>query len=203
MKTLVRTNQLVRVFSDGGLLSVHIARLSVLYEDLCIESKAIQEDSIPALDSTGKDYRRHYFFRRFIGTFVEFAEALRLLNQCPEFPAISSQFDHEQFEEWERAIAFFNENEELLKRVRNDTGGHFGQKAASHAVKNLNLSATGSIEIRDTTGLHLPFAGEIAAVAILRHVPFKRLIDIAGKSLHHSTRAVLAIVLVYLWPRFG
>ena len=102
--------------------------MSVLYEDLRIETMAIAEDSIPALDVTDPRYRRHYFLRRSIATLVEFAEALRLLNNCSDFNDVRSGFDMEVIEKWGEGITFFRENEAFLERIRNDTGGHLDQR---------------------------------------------------------------------------
>ena len=100
----------------------------MLYEDLRIETTAIAEDSIPALDVTDVRYRRHYFLRRSIATLVEFAEALRLLNDCSDFNDVRLGFDEEVIEMWSEGITFFHENETFLERIRNDTGGHFDHR---------------------------------------------------------------------------
>ena len=123
-------------------LDALLAQLSVLYEDLRIELTAITEDSMPkldVLDPEGEDvdhpertgaYRRHYFLRRSIATLNEFAVALRHLNEeQPEFKLISKSrgFNKEAEAIWSQAIEFFAVNEKLIKEIRHDVGGHFGE----------------------------------------------------------------------------
>src|SRR5262249_51580354 len=154
-----------------------------LYEDLRIELFAIREDSIPGIDvldpadenaesrDIGK-YRRNYFLKRSVGTLYEFAEGLRLLNSCPDFAQIKSAFDDETKRSWDAASEFFNSEEVLVKRVRNDIGGHFGSKAAIYATAKLSPKAVGKIEFRvDPHDARLNFAGDIAAAAFNRHLP--------------------------------
>jgi hypothetical protein len=185
--------------------------MSVLYEDLRIETSAIAQDSIPALDVTDLRYRRHYFLRRSIATLVEFAEALRLLNDCSDFSDVRSGFDKEVIDRWCEGINFFHENEGFLERIRNDTGGHFGPKAAAYAVANLNPGAVGKMQVEDEDRtIHLHFAGEIAATAILRHLRgqsteegFGALLKIALLGYRHATTCVHCLAVTYLWKRFG
>ena len=58
--------------------------------------------------------------------------------------------------------------------------------------------------------IHLHYAGEIAATAILRHlegqnteVGFKRLLQIVVSGYRHATTCVHCLALTYLWQRFG
>ena len=173
MTTLIRMRELSRVFASpsGFTLHAHIARLAVLYEDLRIELIAIAQASIPVPDITDERYRRNYFLRRSIATLVEFAETLRLLDKCTEFQGVKARFGTEIAMYWPKALRFFDKHEALLESVRNDIGGHFGQKAAIYAKDNLDPTAVGKIEAKYMETIHLHFAGEIAASAALRHLP--------------------------------
>jgi hypothetical protein len=162
-----------------------------------------------ALDVTDKRYRVHYFLRRSIATLVEFAEALRLLNACSDFVVVKSTFDDEVKRRWNDGIKFFADQEEFLKPIRNDTGGHFGPQAALYAIEHLNPGALGKIEADNKT-LHLHFAGEIAATAILRHlegqstdVGFKNLLKTVLIGYQHSTTCVHCLAVTYLWQKFA
>ena len=86
--------ELTKVFPSGHdeMLHAHILRLAVLYEDLRIELYGIAEDSMPKLDGTDERYRKNYFLRRSIATLVEFAETVRILNECDEFQPIKDSF---------------------------------------------------------------------------------------------------------------
>jgi len=93
VKTRIRMRELSRVFGSkpGEMAHAYMARLAVLYEDLRIETSAIYLQSAE-LDITDEKYRRNYFLRRSIGTLVEFAETIRLLEDCPEFQSLKSSY---------------------------------------------------------------------------------------------------------------
>ena len=176
MRSATRMRQLRHVLppSPKSLLHENIARLAVLYEDLRIELTAASASSIRKLDRVDSRYRRNYFLRKCIGTIVEFAEAIRLLDGSPEFKVIKSNFSTDILKYWTEGVKFFRKHERFLKSVRNDIGGHFGTNAAKYAVLNLDTETIGKIELIDIGGpkarIHLYFAGEIAAVASLQHL---------------------------------
>jgi hypothetical protein len=226
----VRTAPLLAVFNSDRkrLLDAHLARLCVLYEDLRIETFAISADSIAKLDvldpldENSEDlarvgrYRRNYFLRRSIGTLFEFAEGLRLLNECPDFSLIKADFDAYVRGIWAEATDFFQQNEGLIKEIRNDIGGHFGLPAAQFAVENLNVDAVGKIEVildedRRPRDPRLHFAGEIAASAMCKRLPGHDLHEEMGdliknrvaEGYRQATMCVQALVALHLWPRFG
>src|ERR1039457_1369177 len=154
-------------------LNAKLARLCVLYEDLRVELHGIVEPSIPALDVLDDKYRRFYFVRRSIGTIREFADALRLINDDPDFQVNEMKEDKAT---WSSAIAFFKENERLLGAIRNDIGGHFGQQAALNALDRLPdvscaIELVGElIDVRDQTDLRLHFVGEMVTSALRPHL---------------------------------
>jgi hypothetical protein len=190
-----------------------------------IELLAVSARSMPRLDvldpaqrntepgDVGK-YRRHYFLRRSIGTLDEFAEGLRLLQERPDFSAVMATAPADLAAIWDSSIAFFESNESLIKKVRNDIGRHFGNSAATYAISKLDPKAMGKVELSyDDTGRcdpRLHFAGEIAASAFLRHLPggsvqekldgFIR--DVLVEGYKHAAQAVQVLLVLYLWPRF-
>lgn len=203
-------------------LNANLARLCVLYEDLRVEILGIAELSIPALDildSEGANryrperigrYRLYYFVRRSIGTLREFAEALRLIKDDPDFQLEATQTDVDVKGTLTSAIAFFDTNEDLLKAIRNNIGGHFGQTAALNALDHLNSEAYSSVELVDGRDLRLNFAGEIAASALLPHLTnndvreYETLLrECIKPAFKYATRSVQILVLKYVWERFG
>lgn len=214
MKSATRMRQLRLVF-PATVLHSNVARLAVLYEDLRIELTGASAPFIRKLDTGDRRYRRNYFLRRCIGTTVEFAEAIRLLDRSLDFRAVRSNFSPELLKYWTEGVRFFRQHEALFKAVRNDIGGHFGLTAARYAIAHLDADATGKIEVTDIGGartrIHLNFAGEIAAVASLRHLTrgqtpsqkFANLLRLLVVSFRHSTRCVHSIISSYLWDRFG
>jgi len=108
------------------------------------------------------------------------------------------------------AITFFETNETLLREIRNDIGGHFGHQAALNALDRLSPNAYSAIELVDGGDLRLRFVGEIAASALLPHLPNEDieeypalLRDCIKPAYKHATRCVQILVLKYLWGRFG
>jgi hypothetical protein len=214
--TLMRVRQLNDVFgniSESNFEPI-LARLSVLYEDLRIELFGIVEESLSKLDQLDAKYRRMYFLRKSIGNLWEFAEAVRHLEKCPEFKLIASEFTPEIARYWERASAFFKRNEDDLKSVRNDIGGHFGLEAARFASQHLNIDAVNGIEMLEPYSergrVFLRFSGEIVATAMLQHARGKnrdhkitRLVRLARIGYQHATRCAHCIVYCYLWEKFG
>jgi hypothetical protein len=204
--------ELTKVFpcNHGEMVHAHIVRLAVLYEDLRIELYAIAEPSIPILDGTDERYRQNYFLRRSIATLVEFAETVRLLNECDEFQPIKETLDKGIRPYWDKAVRFFRRGEPFFKKVRNDIGGHFGPEAATFAVRNLKSEAVGKIEVRNDRTIRLHFVGELVATATLRHLfgltnehKFQRLIKTAMLGFRHATRCTHCVSNCYLWERFG
>jgi hypothetical protein len=172
-KTLVKDLQRVFTLPSKKLLHAHIARVSVLYEDLRIEADGMVEESLPALDSNGAPYRKNYFLRRSIATLFEFAQEIRLLDELADFEEVKSRFDEGSLMRWNKAVRFFRRHEPYLKKIRGDTGGHFGLNAAQHAVADIPLSYAGKIELvrgrNDHIGPKLYFAGQLALSAMFRH----------------------------------
>jgi hypothetical protein len=216
IKSKTRAKDLQRVFTLPAkrLLHAHIARLSVLYEDLRIEAYGIVEESLPALDSNDADYRKNYFLRRSIATLIEFAEEIRLLDKLDDFDEIKSTFTDVSLIRWNKAVRFFGRYESYLKKIRHDTGGHFGLPAAIYAVSDIPASYAGKIEIvrggNDGAGVKLHFAGQIALSAMFRHrkgssddYHFRYLLRLAITGYRHAARTVHCIVAFYLWEKFG
>lgn len=171
---------------------------------------ATAEGSIPVLDSTDERYRKNYFLRRCTATLVEFAETIRLLDECADFQGVKFSLDKSIRPYWDEAVLFFRRHERFLKNVRNDIGGHFGLAAARFAVNSLDPEAVGKIELRKDKTVHLHFVGELVATASLRHLRratneqrFSRLLRVVVAGFRHATRCCHCVALGYLWDRFG
>ena len=82
------------VFWSGRELAVHVARLSVLLEDLRLESTAARfTDPIPQIDTTTKNYRYWYFLHRMLVTLDEFASASHQINANDEWKRYVCRFE--------------------------------------------------------------------------------------------------------------
>ena len=194
--------------------SAWIARVAVLFEDMKIEVEGLDCDDFSKRFGVRAPARRVYFIRRFTSTFVEFAEALRLLDEEPGFQNIKTKFSRHKKLTWSRAVRYFRHAEPFFKKVRHDVGGHFGGQAAIFAVQHLRPNGVvGSIEVfHDDLGrasVRLHFTSEIEALAILRHLPdstaeerVERLMRKISAAVKHASAAALILTHDHLWRRF-
>lgn len=97
--------------------SAILARLSVLFEDLRIEEYGSRLDTLADLDVV-KGYRKIYFLRRSIATLVEFAGAIEMLDQRPEFRAIKKRSAYDVQERWDAAANYFRDWKKYLSDHR-------------------------------------------------------------------------------------
>lgn len=197
-------------------LAVHaeIARIAVLYEDLRIELTAARAEEMPSLDVINARHRKTYFLRRAIGTLREFGEAIKFLQGQPEFRSIRRSFeDSEAIDWWNNSVEFFKNNFEYLQQIRNDFGGHFSRSAASHAIKKIDPSIIGKIEINFHNGRANPkafFVDALVDEAMLKRRGDKErqpyaaeMIDFAIRGFEHASMCVHVLLRFYLIPRFG
>lgn len=224
-RSVLRHAKLRKLFPGDldKLTDSRIARLCVLFEDLRIEITGLclprpsLEDTrglVARFDVAGYKLRELYFLRRSIATCFEFAEALRLLDESSGFEELVSRFPSEGQTTWRESVNYFRHHEKFWKSVRNDVGGHFGSKAAEFAVESFLPDAGGSIEAHlnhaGKGGVILGFASEIAATALLRHLPGGRaeekviaLFEEVVTAFPHAVSAVECIVAHHLWGRAG
>jgi hypothetical protein len=174
----------------------------------------IVEKDLAALDSLDARYRINYFLRRSIGTWSEYAEAVRLLDALPEFATIKTRFSRPEQALWTKAVRFFRAHESFIKGIRNDIGGHFGSKAAEFAVANFQPDARGKFELvrydSETLEMRPAFVGEIAATALHRQLSksrsadrYKRMFRIIKVGWRYGTSCTQLLALRDLWDRFG
>ena len=204
-----------------------LAQMSVLYEDLRIETFALTANDEERLDHLDKRYRVHYFLRRSIATLLEFRGALIRMSRTGEFKAErASCFHHdapltrksrrELFDTVSDALTFFHNHHNVLKNLRNAVGGHFGDAAAHQATANVDPNAIGKLEVifdksRQGGGPKLYYAGEIAATAFAGNLPGVKprqeeihdTIRMIGDGYAHLTKAMHVLVVLFLWDRFG
>ena len=209
---------LERAFGGGrSPLLDSLAPLSVLYEDLRIETFAIaaDEQELKRLDELGSKYRVNYFLRRSIATLLEFEGVLHKLSKTPQYKAARRNTDKDLIRKVEDAIRFFQEHHKLLKSLRNDIGGHFSDEAAAFATRHAEPDTIAKLEITfhpsgKGGGAKLHYAGEIAATAFTRSLPgskplaeeIKGVICTIREAYAQATGAMHALVVAFLWDRF-
>jgi hypothetical protein len=192
-----------------------LARLVVLYEDLRIEMHGLtNKEEYARLDDSGFANRQSYFLRRSFATLREFAEAIRLADKCPEFSTVlKPTLDSRELATWDAAVAHFRREESLIKKIRNDIGGHLGLTAVEHSLDALDASIFTSMECYELTpgsgGVRFRFAPYIANTAMLRHAKGSSLeeqvgylIGLVNESIGHAVQGVAAVSITYLKNRF-
>jgi hypothetical protein len=197
-----------------------IARLAVLYEDLRIKVFGAKADAgtMPQLDAFGPEYRKLYFMRRAIATAVEFQQAVEQIATCKEFREIEeralNQKDPYYPTEWLPGLQFFRSNRKLLRTVRNDVGGHFGEQATIHALSIISDDYVVRMEVQydgeNNCQVLLPFANELAAAALLKNIPgatqeekAKAVADLLIETVKHAIEIVQFLVPACLWDRMA
>jgi len=206
-----------------------LAQMSVLYEDLRIETFALtaNDEEIMRLDHLDKRYRVHYFLRRSIATLLEFRGALIRMSRTEEYKAARASCLHpdasltrtsqrELFDTVSNALTFFHKRHDVVKNLRNAVGGHFSDVAAHQATANVDPNAIGKLEVvfdpsRRGGGTKLHYAGEIAATAFTKYLPgikprqeeIEDAICVIRDGYAHLTKAMHALVVLFLWGRFG
>lgn len=208
------------VFTDGRTLPVHIVRLSVLFEDLRLESFGAREmGSLEPLDKIGKHYRYFYFLRRMLVSLDEFAGALNQINANAEWKQIRATLDLETEKRWYGAVKYFGTNRPKWQELRNWIGGHFLEKAAAFAISNFNEDAIGKIEIvmdreEQKGGIRLQYVEEIVATAMKQRLgpgehseeEFRAYINdlftVMMTAVNEAVKAVHIIAVFYVVDRF-
>ncbi len=220
LSSLTRFAPLRSVFGAGRSdLLGRLAQLSVLYEDLRLETLGIaaEGDQLSRLDQSDPRYRRLYFLRRSVATIFEFRRVLNKLLQTKEYgKAVAAlQIEKGLREIIEQANSFLATKHELIKRLRNDVGGHFDERAAEFATRNVSEQAVGKLEITAYhsgygAGPTLHFAGEIVATAFARSLDhdkprddeLSRVIGTIRDCYEQASKAMHALAAAFLWERF-
>jgi hypothetical protein len=109
-----------------------------LFEDLRIEEYASRLDPLGSLDVIGKGCRKIYFLRRSIATLVEFASAIEMLDQRPEFRRLKAGFSQRCASDWKEGLDYFSHSKEYLSKIRADFGGYFDHGSARYAVAEMH-----------------------------------------------------------------
>lgn len=196
---------------EPSKLDVQLVRLIVLFEDLRVEIDQLKEG--PAGHKLG------YFLRRSVATMHEFGDAIELLDSVPEFSSRKALFPSEHREVWSEAVQHFRKHsgkkggKRTLTAIRDDIGGHFGEKAAVKALKALG-SLEANIEIIEDpitrgVGCRLPFANDLALTVLAYHADgedfekwFSAFLATLLGSYRHAVRAVEVVFEQILSDRF-
>jgi hypothetical protein len=215
LKSTTRAGDIGRIFAQGeSQLMICIARLSVLYVDFKIEHSELQEivDASSSENTSAKQYRFIYLLRRSFVTMGEFRGGLSMLCATPEFKdATLSDLDREYIE---NANRYFKRVSDLMKKWRNDIGGHFQQSAAEAACRAIPDGTAGNVtwnSRRDQVlALDLQYTGTLISAAIGELLPegdkvehLRLALDELLEGYLHVQNATYAIVHHFIWPKLG
>jgi len=127
-----------------------------------------------------------------------------------------AQANRDLFDIIAEALKFFESHHKLLKTLRNAVGGHFSEEAAALATKNIESNGVGRLEVtfdvsRQGGGPKLHYAGEIAATAFTRNLPgvksraeeIQDAIRMMRDAYALATKSMHALIILFLWERFG
>jgi len=209
--------KLREVFDPARLeFNAILGRLSVLFEDLRIEEYASRIDGLGQLDDVGRGYRKIYFLRRSIATLVEFASAIEMLDQRPEFRKLKRDFNADCTSRWNESVKYFIDWKKYLSEIRADFGGHFDHGSACHAIAEMHPETVGELVVvkhdeEKTGGVRLKYAMEIVGSAMTRRKPadqedrtyFHEMFVVVRAGSQMAVKAIHTLSVVYLLEKFG
>jgi hypothetical protein len=220
MGSTTRLGSLARVFDNGtSPLLNHIARLSVLYEDLRIEIASLLPENQPS-DGNPLDfsYRHVYFLRRSLATLMEFQSGLTQIAGLPEFKQSAPRLSKLDSRYINAANRYFQKHNLRIKELRNELGGHIQQDAVDYALSNFPSDLVGSVTWSEKSGIEPPhfglelhFAGAVVGGAVQSTLQssanveqeMKGALEITIGSYVHVYGATAALVHAFLWDKFG
>jgi len=96
-------------------------------------------------------------------------------------------------ESWRKLVSTYTTTADVLRRVRNDIGGHFNPNVVQHTMQGEAwMNEVGSAEISREGGLKLEFVWLIGAIASARRMSAASYLEKWEELLH-----------VYLLPSYG
>lgn len=202
-KAHIRTVTLRKWFPANDALAVSVARLCILREDFMTELRGIEAEIIPQLDQHSDKWRRMYFLRNSIRTFMEIRSTIETLDRHSEFKRILASRPPEERKEFRQLVQQMNAAHQLVKELRNATGGHVSHERTQQALNEMDCDRFGLFEIgpvlKDT---HYKFAGELLAGMIVAGVPESQQtakLESDFKKLGELVFVIHVIDLFFLW----
>jgi len=156
-----------------------------------------------------------YYIRRSMGSLMEFRGALNQVTADKEFKQHLPMLPPRIAEHIVEANRYFQANHELIKRLRNDFGGHVQIDYVRHATANFAPEETGKLEWSSDNGAYWSLTIDLAANIItagLAHTlqpqtdiiaALHEAINTIAKAYHHVQNSTFALVSQFLWKRMG
>ena len=196
MRTYIKHVKLARWFPPNDPLSVKIARLCIIREDLVTECHGVLAERIEELDEVGERLRRIYFLRSCVRSLQELSSVVHSLLGDARFKRLIERQNKSVKAEFQQLKSVQNEVGKLIKNLRNDICGHVRESAVQEALQRIadhNPDASGFLEISPSS-FHLKFAHELTAEILLK--------DVSAEERHTHTSKKYAEVRRFL-PALG
>ncbi len=218
-RSIVRVGNLRTLFKAGtSEMYSRTAQICVLYEDLRIETGRLFALAT-SLDLNG-DLTEHtfevlYYIRRSTASLMEFAGALSGLAADKEFKRLLGSLEEKHANAITEANRYFQKNRQLIRRLRNDFGGHFKLEYARHATANLPPDEVGKMEWLSDASAAWSLKIDLAANIITSGLEytlqpqldwreeFRTAIDTISKAFPHVQTATYSLALNFLWRRMA
>jgi len=217
-RSRTRSGDLHRIFrgSSASFLNL-IAHLSILFEDLRIEVAGVEaaDATLGTMDTIGREYRQMYFFRRSLVTLSEVARCLNAITANENFREHRANVGSGHLQDVDDANSYFSKKIGLIKRFRNEFGGHLDPTAAARATEFLSPGTSGTVSFVEPTNhnfvLQNQFVATVLKAAVISKLDpgidfaqeFQAVLYVIAESIRHTQRATQALVYGFLWDRFG
>jgi hypothetical protein len=137
-------------FPPKDPVSIAMARLCVLRQDLLLENQAIREVSFPSLDLNGEAWRGLYFLRNSFRTLENIRSAIHTLKLQKTFKSALAKESSDVQEGFIKLVKALDKiSVEFLKDLRNDLGGHVAEKAVAEALHRMDFDQIGLVQMSD------------------------------------------------------
>jgi hypothetical protein len=164
-----RSIQLSTWFPSDDPIAAAVARLCILREDFYLEALALAADRIDILDENDAAWRRIYFLRQLTVTLMEAKGAMIELQKSSDFRSALGKAGMGFREEVKQLVKILDAGE--LKQIRNNVGGHIGQKGMQQVLKALDTEVEALLEVGTThRQTHYKFTSELMARMLTIHM---------------------------------
>jgi hypothetical protein len=167
-----------------------------------------------AAESEDNQFKQFYYVRRSLVTLQAFRDNLNELSGDAEYRARRPFIPTDHLDRINAAHSFLNKND-VLRRFRNDLGAHMNPALVKAAVGYHGENAIAAVGWRsspESFDIEMPFATALLRGGFASKLPggipqlntdMNEFFGIMTRATEHITHATYALVLVFLWDRFG
>lgn len=198
-KQHLRYIRLKKWFPEDDALSTQMARLCILREDFLFELRmGVESKSLPMGDAHGHTWRLLYYFRRISNTVTEIQTVLERMSASADFKhllrAQNGNFEN-GLKKYKAKLRFALDT---IKTIRNDTAAHILETSLHLAIKNMDHSHSGFLQIsfEDIKDTHYRFTEELLTAIMFKDTPPK---DQEKKAIEIIEKFLGVIEKLLLW----